>query len=114
MASEAFESRYYVTETYEAYNGLTLRDEYVPYRYEVNDDNIIHTAAEGDTWWNLAFRYYHHISENASRLWWVICDFQPQPVVDPTVAIAPGRIIIVPPPIVVATEILGVGREVFL
>lgn len=110
----SIESRYSSTDVYEAFTGNTLRDDYIPFRYEAFDDNIVHVAAEGDTWWTIAQRYYFHISSNAGRLWWVVCDFQPQPVVDPTIAISPNRTVIIPSPLVVLTQVLGVRREVFL
>jgi hypothetical protein len=44
----------------------------------------------------------------------VLCDFQPTPVVDPTLAIAPGTLIVIPSPATVRTEILGLAVEVFV
>lgn len=82
-----------------------------PFVYAERTDNIVHTAVMGDTWFNLAQRYYRDISLRASGLWWVLCDFQPQPVVDPTLAIPPGSKVYLPSPLVVQSEVLGVVRE---
>ena len=108
------ESRYFASEAYVSFGGYTLLEEYEPYRYTVRDDNIIHVAAEGESWWSLAQHYYWGVSQRACGLWWVICDFQPTPVVDPTLAIAPGKSIVIPSPQTVQTEILGYRSEVFI
>ncbi|MCP4573341.1 MAG: hypothetical protein GY838_13380 [bacterium] len=108
------ESRYYSSETYTAWNGLVLLGEYEPYRYADRDDNIVHTATEGDTWFTLAQMYYWMISTRACGLWWIACDFQPVPVVDPTLAIPGGKIILLPSAATVRSEILGLKAEVFV
>jgi len=66
-----------------------------PFRFMVLPDNASHIVAEGDTLWTLADRYYHPHPQ-AAQLWWVIADFQPQPIVDPTVRLAPGTVLLVP------------------
>lgn len=91
--------------------GRIFLDDREPFGYVERTDNIVHTAAMGDTWFNLALRYYRDISLRADGLWWVICDFQPQPVVDPTLAIPPGTKVYLPSPLVVQSEVLGVVRE---
>lgn len=71
-----------------------------PFRYRRLPGNIQHTAVEGDTYHHLAARFYAGIATpgvtSASQLWWVIADFQPSPVHDPTIAIAPGTVIVIP------------------
>jgi len=95
-------------------DGTTLLDEYTPFRYRDREDNISHLCGEGDTWPNLAERYYSHISERACGLWWIAVDFQPDPVVDPTLRIAPGRVVYLPSAMTVMTEILGAMQETYL
>lgn len=67
----------------------------VPFRYRVLPDNINHVVGAGDSWWTLAGKYYVGIPR-PSGLWWVITDFQPKPVFDPTIQLAPGQVIVVP------------------
>ncbi|KKN87416.1 hypothetical protein LCGC14_0258710 [marine sediment metagenome] len=108
------ESRYYTAEPYTAWNGTILLSEYEPFRYVDRDDNIVHAATEGDSWFTLAQMYYWMISIRAAGLYWIGCDFQPVPVVDPTLAIQGGTTIILPSAAVVRSEILGLRPEVFV
>jgi hypothetical protein len=114
MTLQSIESRYYASQPYTAWSGYTLLEEYQPFRYVARDDNIVHEAQAGDTWWNLAQLYYQDISDRAAGLWWAIVDFQPEPVVDPTLEIPPSKLIIIPSPATVRTEILGMRGEEFV
>jgi hypothetical protein len=109
----SIESRYYAVDTYVAWTGDILLGEYEPFRYVERVDNIVHEAVVGDSWFNLAQRYYWMISNRACGLYWVVCDFQPTPVVDPTLAIAPGTTIYLPSPATVRSEILVLRPESF-
>ena len=88
-------SRYQYNRSYTDGTGRPYLDEREPFRYRAASDNVFHTAAQGDTWWGLAQRYYPQF-ERASGLWWVLCEYQPQPVVDPTLAIAAGTVVVIP------------------
>jgi hypothetical protein len=107
------ESRYSFSEQHEDTSGKIVLSARNPYRFEERSDNIFHLAGSGDTWYTLAERYYGHISDRAGGLWWVICDYQVPPVVDPTLAIRPGIEIVLPPPVVVASEILAAQKDLF-
>lgn len=54
-------------------------------------DNVQHTVQGGDTLFTLAGKYLRD-----STLWWVIADFQPSPILDPTVDLEVGRTIFIP------------------
>lgn len=88
-------SRYEFTSAVSDSNGALVLTDREPYRYVNLPDNSQHVATIGDTWWNLAARYFAPL-DNAADLWWVIADFQPDPVLDPTIAIVVGRVIIIP------------------
>lgn len=66
------------------------------------DDNRFHVVKEGDTLHNLASRFYAPLSGangvdfSPSQLWWVIADFQPTPIHDPTIKLSVGSTIVVP------------------
>jgi hypothetical protein len=68
--------------------------------YKKLGNNISHIVAEGDTWHRLASTYYAGLTKigvfSAAQLWWVIADFQPDPVHDPTIVLAPGTVVVVP------------------
>jgi hypothetical protein len=113
MPQLSIDSRFQDIEPLASHDGYNLTDDYVPLRLVLRDDTVAHRAGEGDTWASIAQRYYQEISERAAGLWWIICDFQPQPVVDPTLAITPGRIVYVPSAAMVRTEVLPFRREVY-
>lgn len=66
-----------------------------PFRYRPLPDNRQHVVKEGDTLFSLAGRYFAPLPRPAG-LWWVIADFQPEPVHDPTLALELGRVVVVP------------------
>lgn len=86
---------------------LTERE---PYGYRELADNIAIKADAGDTLWTLAARYYAPI-DRPSRFWWVIADFQPEPIHDPTLALAPGTALYIPSIRTLQEEILSEKRR---
>ena len=91
--------------------GLLQLTDREPYRVRAHADNRIHTAVQGDTFWDLAGRYFAPLPR-ACGYWWAIADFQPDPVVDPTLALEPGRRIFIPSLRVLTDVILGeAGRK---
>lgn len=72
----------------------------VPFPYVDLSDNRVHTVKGGDTLWNLASRYFAPLGQlpdiSAATLWWVIADFQPQPIHDPTISLVQGEQLIIP------------------
>lgn len=71
-----------------------------PFRYVDLPDNRVHTVREGDTLHRLAARYFAPLGRlpliSAANLWWVIADFQPVPIHDPTVQLVRGEKVIIP------------------
>ena len=87
---------------------LTERE---PYRYREHGDNRAHVVVQGDTLWGLAGRYFAPLPR-ACGFWWAIADFQPDPIVDPTLALEPGRRLAIPSLRVLTDVILGeAGRR---
>ena len=76
-------------------DGRTFLTNRVPFRFKPYNDNILHVVREGDTLFNIAGRYYAEV-ERGAGLWWVIADFQPTPIHDPTLKLATSSVIIVP------------------
>jgi hypothetical protein len=81
-----------------------------PYRFKPFSDSVKYVVKEGDTLFALAFRYYSR-HEDAAWLWWVIGDFQPDPIVDPTLLLTPGRVLYIPSERVLAEQILAESRK---
>lgn len=71
---------------------LTPRE---PVRFRQMPDNAEHVVRRGDTLWSLAGRYFRGFYR-PSGLWWVIADFQPQVIHDPTIRLEPGSILVIP------------------
>lgn len=71
-----------------------------PFRYLDLPDNRVHTVREGDTLPRLAARYFAPLGElpeiSAATLWWVLADFQPTPIHDPTIQLVRGEKLIIP------------------
>lgn len=72
----------------------------VPFHYVDLPDNRVHTVRRGDTLHTLASKYFAPLGElpivSAATLWWVIADFQPQPIHDPTVQLVEGQQLLIP------------------
>ena len=81
-----------------------------PFRFRALPDNRQHVVKEGDTLFSLAGRYFAPLPRPAG-LWWIIADFQPDPVHDPTIALDVGRIVVVPSLRTVTEEVFAERRR---
>jgi hypothetical protein len=84
--------------------------ERVPYTYREFSDNEVHVAGDNDTLWSLAGHYFRGLP-NPSRLWWIIADFQPQRIIDPTIKLRPGTVLAIPSVRTVLEEVLSEKRR---
>lgn len=91
-------------------DGLLYLTEPEPYGFRELADTRIHKVTQGDTWWSLAALYFPEF-DRPEALWWIIADFQPDPVVDPTIALQPAATIYIPSVRVVDSEILSEARR---
>jgi len=81
-----------------------------PYRFRALHDNRQHVVKEGETLFSLAGRYFSPLPRPAG-LWWVIADFQPDPIQDPTLVLDIGRVLVVPSLRTVTEEIFSEKRR---
>lgn len=86
-------------------------DEREPYRFAQRGDNRAHVVGAGDTLYTLAGRYFRGLPRPAG-LWWIIGDYQPQPIHDPTVQLPIGSIVVVPALRVVDEVIFSEERRI--
>lgn len=86
---------------------LTERE---PFRFRSLPDNRQHVVQQGDTLFSLAGRYFAPLPRPAG-LWWVIADFQPEPIHDPTLALDLGRVMFVPSVRVITGEVFAEARR---
>jgi hypothetical protein len=102
-------SRYSFTHGVRDDRGRLLLTEREPYRYADHSDTRTHVVAQGDSLFELAGRYFAPLPR-ASGFWWVIADFQPEPIVDPTLELEPGRKLFIPSVRVLTDVILSESR----
>jgi hypothetical protein len=81
-----------------------------PYRFRTLPDNRQHVVKEGETLFSLAGLYFSPLPRPAG-LWWIIADFQPDPIQDPTLALDVGRVLVVPSLRTVTEEIFSEKRR---
>jgi hypothetical protein len=73
-------------------------------------DNRTHLVRAGDTLQSVAARYYRGLPR-PSGLWWVIADYQPQRVHDPTLELTEGSVLAIPSRRTVEREVFGEKRR---
>jgi len=88
----------------------TYIDDRIPYRFRALTDNKQYAVQEGDSLYALAARYFSPLPRPAG-LWWVLADFQPQPIHDPTIQLLPGSVLVIPSVRTVTELILGEERR---
>lgn len=80
------------------------------FTYRDLPDNIPHVMRDGERLWHLAQLYYRGMRRDGN-LWWIIADFQPEPVLDVTVVIPAGVVAIVPSRRTVEELVFGADRS---
>jgi hypothetical protein len=103
-------SRYLFCEAYADARGRRMLSERVPFRFQAFADSRVHVVEEGDSLFTLAGRYFAPLPR-ACGFWWVIADFQPDPIFDPTLLLVPGTRICVPSVRVLTDVILAEARR---
>lgn len=91
--------------------GRLFLSDRIPYRYRELEDNATHVVKDGDTLWNIASRFYAPLGRlpkySAANLWWIIADFQPTPIHDPTIKLTEGLVLVIPSISTVLSKILA-------
>jgi hypothetical protein len=90
--------------------GRAFLSEREPYRYQPHADNRIHVVAHGETLFHIAGRAFAPLPR-ACGFWWAIADFQPDPILDPTLELEPGRQLVIMSLRVLTDVILGEARR---
>jgi hypothetical protein len=91
-------------------NGRLILSDPDPFPFVALTDNVVHPVVTGDTLWGLAHLYFQPLAR-PSGLWWIIADFQPTPIVDPTIALEAGQTIYVPSVRTVLEQIFSASRQ---
>lgn len=66
-------------------------------RYLPMDGTISHVCVNGELLWDIAVLYYGRWRSRALDLWEVLAQFQPSPILDASVPLKSGKVILVPP-----------------
>jgi hypothetical protein len=91
-------------------DGRLFLTEREPYRFRSFPDTRQHMVVEGDSLFSLAGRYFSPLPR-PSGLWWIIADFQPDPIHDPTLSLDLGRLMFIPSVRVVTEEVFSEARR---
>ena len=65
------------------------------FTYRPLADNQQHIVMGGERLWHLSQIYYPSLRKNGNY-WWVIADFQPEPIHDPFVDLVVGSVLVIP------------------
>lgn len=76
-------------------DGVPYLTEPEPFEYRDEPDNRVYTAVDGDTLWGLAHFAFAGYPRPCG-MWWIIGQYQPTPIIDPTIAITAGTKIYIP------------------
>ncbi|RJS13759.1 hypothetical protein DRW03_35925 [Corallococcus sp. H22C18031201] len=90
--------------------GRLVLTERVPYGYRPHADTRVHLVAQGDSLWGLAGLYFAPLPR-ACGFWWVLADFQPEPIIDATLELEAGRRLFIPSLRVLTDVILSEQRR---
>jgi len=81
----------------------------LPFGFVELADTIVHAVESGDTLFSLAHVYFQPLPR-PSGLYWIIADFQPTPIEDPTLMLKEGSLIYIPSVRTVTEQIFNANR----
>lgn len=103
-------SRHGFTHAVRDEDGRLFLSEREPFGFQPQADTRTHVVAQGDTLFDLAGQYFAPLPR-ACGFWWAIADFQPDPIIDPTLQLEVGRPLLIPSVRVLTDVILGEQRR---
>jgi hypothetical protein len=103
-------SRHAFTRGARADDGRLFLTEREPYTFHAHPDTRTHLVTQGETLFELAGQYFAPLPR-ACGFWWAIADFQPDPIIDPTLQLDVGRQLLIPSLRVLTDVILGEQRR---
>jgi hypothetical protein len=102
-------SRHTFCRAYTDATGALVLTDPVPFRFKNYSDNRHHTVQGGETLFSIAgaeFKSFYR----PNGLWWIIADYQPNPIHDPTLKLAEGTILVIPSDRTIFEEIFDTKR----
>lgn len=105
------QSRYTFCFGYRDADGDFVLSDPEPYRYRELVDTRLVRISQGETIFSVAGREFGTFSTRPAGLWWIIADFQPEPIHDPTLELPPGTMLYIPSDRTIAEEIFSEVRR---
>lgn len=102
-------SRYRWCEIYQDERGRRFFGPRPRFGYRDLPDNRLHVVRGGERLWHVSQLAFPGHPRNGN-LWWVIADFQPEPILDPTIILPDGQQLYVPSTRTLETLILASDR----
>ncbi len=103
-------SRYLFCQGLTDSSGNLFLSDRVPFSFKKATDNRSHEVVEGDTLFHLAHTYFTPL-DRPSQYFWVIADFQPEPIIDATLKLQPGTTLLIPSIRMLVEEIMNESRR---
>ena len=91
--------------------GKRILSSRVPFRFQDRSDNIRHTAGSGETLFTIAGKLFKGMIDRPAGFWWIIADYQPEPIIDPTLKIPDGTVLVAPSERTIQEEIFNPKRR---
>jgi hypothetical protein len=104
-------SRYRFNTAFRDADERLFLDRREPFPYVELADNRRYVAAGGETLRSVAAVMFRRIVDRPNGLWWVIADFQSEPIHDPTLVLEPAQFLWVPSEDTVLTRIFNERRR---
>ena len=105
-------SRYRYCLVYTDDQGRRYLDEREPFRFREQADNSFYTVKDGDTLWGVAHIQFRGLTRPAG-LYWLLAEFQPDPIVDPTIKLQADTVLVIPSLRLIRTEVFNESRRRF-
>ena len=110
-------SRYQHSEGVTDTEGRTFLTEPPPIPYVNSIENRVHIVTGGERLQDIANRYFKDFESKegivfpAAALWYIVAQFQPTPIIDPTLRLAAGLRLYIPSKAYVASRVFDKSRR---
>ena len=107
-------SRYQHSTTYTDTAGARFLTEPPLIPYVDSLDNKVHTVTGGESLQDIAHKYFGDFGSDtfpAAALWYIVAQFQPTPIIDPTLRLPAGLRLYIPSKAYVASRVFDKSRR---
>lgn len=107
-------SRYQYSTGFTDTDGRTFLTEPPRIAYEDSIENVVHVVQSGERLQDIAHRYFGDFGSDvfpAAGLWYIVAQFQPTPIIDPTLRLKEGTRLYIPSKRYVAQRVFDPSRR---